>query len=188
MIYKYIYLIFIFLLLLTTYYSIKYYNLKIIQKCINDNIQKIKSFKLNIINTNSYNNTIIITFFDSKVWREFYYYYYNSLLLNNITNYISFSFDKEGIIKCKEYNINCLYINNNKVNNLNQTIFHSNGFLERMFIRNDIIMNLLNQRLNIIVSDIDIIYIKNPIKKMIENNPDISLTIDYDNNVFNGGF
>lgn len=81
-----------------------------------------------------------------------------------------------------------MYINNNKVNNLNQTIYHSNGFLERMFIRNDIIMNLLNQRLNLIVSDIDIIYIKNPIKKMIENNPDISLTIDYDNNVFNGGF
>lgn len=134
-------------------------------------------------------NIILISFFDSYIWKEFLYFYNYSIKSNKIFNFLSYSYDKAGLDLCIKNNIKCeICITRNSVKLLSQNTYQSKGFLERMFIRNEVIMRLLRKGISLIISDIDIIFLKNPIGYVTTGNYDISTTLGDNNGVFNGGF
>lgn len=145
--------------------------------------------KTSLSKLKNYLPAIVICFFDSLIWKEFYYFYIHSIKANRIINYISYSYDEAGIKLCLKHNINCdLCYANKTVKSLKENTYQSYGFLERMFIRNEVIMNLLMNGVNIILSDIDIIFLKNPVNYITNGNHDISLSVGDVNGVINGGF
>lgn len=133
--------------------------------------------------------TVIISFFDSLIWQEFLYFYIHSIKANKITNFIAFSYDKPGVTLCLENNFECdLCFTNRTVKSINDNTYQSTGFLERMFIRNEVIWELLKAGMGLIVTDVDILYLKNPVDYIISGSHDIATSRNKRTGELNGGF
>lgn len=137
----------------------------------------------------SISNTVIISFFDSFIWQEFLYFYIHSIKANEINNFLAFSYDSKGVNLCIENKFVCdLVFTNNTVKYLRENTYQSKGFLERMFIRNEVIYKLLKAGISLIITDVDILYLKNPLYRVIEGDPDVAVSKNRPTGELNGGF
>lgn len=137
----------------------------------------------------SVSGNVIISFFDSLIWQEFLYFYIHSIKANKITNFMAFSYDKPGVDLCLENDFECdLCFTNRTVKSIKDNTYQSTGFLERMFIRNEVIWELLKSGMGLIVTDVDILYLKNPVDYIIAGEHDIATSRNKRTGELNGGF
>ena len=134
----------------------------------------------------SFRNDIILSYFDLSYLDFAMNFYETSLKRLKITNFIF-------IVSCKKcctiFNQlekdSCIEYNAAKLA-ANASIYGSPEFIKKMNVRTELILLLLEAKLNVLHSDVDVYFVKNPLNYINCRNCDIATLVDRRN--LNAGF
>lgn len=132
---------------------------------------------------------ILISYFDLPFLDTALNFYETSLKRTNLTNFV---FAGSHPLCCEKLNAldpGCCIVYREDAASSSASKFDSVDFIRKMNIRTDMILEALGEGLNVLHSDIDIYYVKNPFEHInCRQNRDCDIATLYDTFIVNAGF
>ena len=125
---------------------------------------KYKSFAEAVTNLVSSDGIIILSMVDKEAVAMAINFHLTSLKPHNIQNYLFLTLESGTCHKMERYAINCFQYQNSFKPDHNSSVFGSQGFISKMNIRTDIIIDALELGYSVLHSDVDMLYLKNPLR------------------------
>ncbi|ESO07131.1 hypothetical protein HELRODRAFT_170433 [Helobdella robusta] len=130
---------------------------------------------------------IILAMTDNSFFDMALNLYMTSFKRFNITNFL---FVGAGNIACRsllELNIQCFYFTEDKNSN-ESNLFGSLKFVRKMNIRTDMIIKALRANFSVLHTDIDVVFLNNPMPYVEKSLKAFNMAILWDYSVYNAGF
>ena len=134
----------------------------------------------------SIENNIIISYFDLPFLKMALNFYETSLKRLNISNFIFATSHYQCCLILNELSENCCIVYKSIESSSNASEFGHKSFAKKSNIRNGLIIQLLNAEMNVLYSDIDVYFAKNPFEHI--NCSDCDIATQMDENGLNSGF
>ncbi|KAK8812346.1 hypothetical protein WA158_007580 [Blastocystis sp. Blastoise] len=115
------------------------------------------------IRKNALNNEIVITFITPEYIEMFLMFYYKSIIPHDIKNFLVFVSDQNLYRTLKSESIPCTLITQYKSYNKKNIQYGTQGFIDIVNMKTLCILYVLEQGYNVLFTDVDIIFLDNPL-------------------------